>query len=71
VKSIILATGGRIAQQRVYDHLDYAYQDSGLLGSLMSGTLDAPDYMPAGAVQADDHFRCGAMQLAARPGVAA
>jgi hypothetical protein len=54
----------------VYDNLAYAYQDSGLLGALMDGTLDAPEHMPAGAVQADEYRRSGVMQLATRSGVA-
>ena len=52
--SITIATGGRAAKSSVYDNLAWIYQDSGLLGSLMCGVLDAPELMPAGATRADD-----------------
>jgi hypothetical protein len=65
------ATGGRAARLQVYGHLADSYQDSGLLGALMEGSLDAPEQLPAGAARADDYDRCGAMQLAGRPGAAA
>ena len=70
MKPPILVTGGRAARLMVYDHLAYAYQDSGLLGALMDGTLDAPEHMPAGAARADEYRRSGVMQLATRSGAA-
>lgn len=70
VSQLRLATGGRTTRLQVYSHLADTYQDSGLLGALMDGSLDAPERMPAGAARADDYRRCGAMQQAARMGVA-
>lgn len=64
--SITLATGGRAAKTSVYDHLAWIYQDSGLLGALMCGVLDAPELVPAGATQAGDIIPRGqrAVQMA-------
>ncbi len=49
-----IATGGRTSRSGVFDHLAWIYQDSGLLGSLMCGVLDAPELVPAGATLAGD-----------------
>lgn len=54
--SITIATGGRAAKTGVYDNLAWIYQDSGLLGSLMCGVLDAPEQIPAGASRADNSW---------------
>lgn len=51
-----ITTGGRRAKSSVYDNLAWIYQDSGLLGSLMCGVLDAPEVMPAGATRADSSW---------------
>lgn len=56
MKPITIVTGGRAAKNSVYDNLAWIYQDSGLLGSLMCGALDAPELMPAGATRADDSW---------------
>lgn len=42
-------TGGRAARLCVCDGLAFAYQDSGMLGALMDGNLDAPTSIPAGS----------------------
>lgn len=43
------ATAGRDSRIAVYSALAACYQDSGLLGQLTDGNLDAPMNMPAGS----------------------
>jgi len=43
------ATAGRASRLAVYAALSPVYHDSGLLGHLMDGNLDAPGEMPAGS----------------------
>lgn len=59
VSQTFQATGGRRARSCVYDNLAWIYQDSGLLGSLMCGALDAPDLIPAGGVRAAQSWPAG------------
>lgn len=47
-------TAGRQSRLAVYERLADAYQDSGMLCHLMSGNLDAPCSMPAGAQASAD-----------------
>ncbi|MBY0556517.1 MAG: hypothetical protein K2P77_04855 [Burkholderiaceae bacterium] len=72
MKHVTIATGGRATRQAVYGHLAYAYQDSGLLGSLMCGSLDAPAFIPAGYTSAGtqlQHRQCVAIATSNREDV--
>lgn len=57
--SITISTAGRQSRFCVYEHLAAPYQDSGLLGQLMCGNLDAPERMPAGGVRMDESWIYG------------
>ena len=46
-------TGGRSARSGGYNHLAWTYQDSGILGALMCGALNALERLPADGVRGD------------------
>ena len=68
MKPMTIVTGGRAAKNSVYDRLAWVYQDSGLLGSLMCGVLDAPEQIPAGATLAGEAVPRGQRAIAMTAG---
>lgn len=69
-------TAGRDSRLAVYSAMDYEYQDSGMLGAITCGNLDAPARVPTGSTYCLREIeRTGrnspAPMLASREGVAA
>ena len=69
-------TAGRDSRLAVFAAMDWEYQDSGLLGALTGGNLDASDRVPTGSTYAlreieRTNRNAPAPKLASREGVAA
>ena len=66
-------TAGRDSRLAMYWSMDYAYADSGLLGSLTDGNLDASERIATGSTRVlreiGDHRNSPAPALAFREGV--